>query len=431
MVAILSWFAGYSKIDDAYIYARYVRNALAGHGMVFNVGERVNALSSPLYAYLLLFVSWLLHGRVLLSTAVISGVFLVLTCVLAEYLVPLSGLFLASTAYFYFLVGMETSLFVFMLLLVIALFQQGKWSWLPVASILLILSRFEGGLLVLIVGWQLYRRRIWPGWISFIPAILVGLGYLLLNHHYYGGFLPASAAAKLGQGFSGYWGRWPTAFLGHPDSVLYTFQKTKFILYLTAVFCVSGVTVALDRPFGRLVLPFCGGLSVFYVLFNMSGTYFWYFAPLILFAMMLACCAIPRTRVAYVTAGVLLIFALLANAGFLRQPWQGDRYVGYQDVSQWIRANTPVNARVEVAEIGILAWASDRYTLDIIGLVTPKNALHISHHDTRSWLMEDQPDYIVLHDPSWSWERVAMESGSYVELPMKFPGDLRILAKKQ
>lgn len=36
--------------DDAYIVGRYALNAAAGNGLVYNVGERVTALTSPLHA---------------------------------------------------------------------------------------------------------------------------------------------------------------------------------------------------------------------------------------------------------------------------------------------------------------------------------------------------------------------------------------------
>lgn len=38
--------------DDAYIVGRNAANAAAGHGLVYNVGEQVSALTSPLHALL-------------------------------------------------------------------------------------------------------------------------------------------------------------------------------------------------------------------------------------------------------------------------------------------------------------------------------------------------------------------------------------------
>ncbi len=42
-------------MDDAYIYFRYVDNAVfLGHGLVYNAGEHVEGFSSPLWTLLLL-----------------------------------------------------------------------------------------------------------------------------------------------------------------------------------------------------------------------------------------------------------------------------------------------------------------------------------------------------------------------------------------
>ncbi len=210
-----------------------------------------------------------------------------------------------------------------------------------------------------------------------------------------------------------------------------TFQKTKFIMYLVAVFCITGVTQMYREGFSRLALPFCGLLLAFYVLLNMTGLYFWYFAPFIFFAIIYACGAIPKTRVATLTASVLLLGSVFANAGFLRLPWpQEDRYTGYPDAGKWIDQHTPPNAHVAAVEIGILGWYSNRYIVDVIGLVTPKNAVHVAHRDLISWLAEDRPDYIVAHQPCWSWEKAVAESRDYERLPLTFRGDVVILKRK-
>src|SRR4051812_1835616 len=48
------WIAFFPLLaDDAYIAARYVGQLYAGHGLVFNAGERVNALTSPLHTLVL------------------------------------------------------------------------------------------------------------------------------------------------------------------------------------------------------------------------------------------------------------------------------------------------------------------------------------------------------------------------------------------
>ena len=316
IVPILCLCSGYSKVDDAYIYARYIANALSGYGLVFNPGEHVNALSSPLFAYLLLGASYVFHGNVLLATALLSGIFMLLTCLLGEVLMPFAGLILASTAYFYGLVGMETSLFMFMLLAVVALVQFEKYDWLPLACVLLVLTRFEGALLVLLVALHLFRlRRIRSALqpIMLMSAVAVCLVYLCLNHIYYGTYLPASAMAKIGQGFSGYWGPWPTAFLGHTEMLVQAFGWTLYLFPVLIALMLSGGLKVTDTLFSKIVIPFCILLLLFYVGLNASGSYFWYFAPLILFSILYASTAIPKTRAAAILAGVFILALSLSN----------------------------------------------------------------------------------------------------------------------
>jgi arabinofuranosyltransferase len=50
--------------DDAYIVARYVRQLYDGHGLVFNPGERINAVTSPLLTLVLAFVYPVSHDAV-------------------------------------------------------------------------------------------------------------------------------------------------------------------------------------------------------------------------------------------------------------------------------------------------------------------------------------------------------------------------------
>jgi hypothetical protein len=430
LVAILCVCAGPSKVDDAYIYARYVANAVAGRGMVFNLGEHVNALTSPLFAYLLLLGSWMLHGKVLLATEILSGGFMLLACLLAEGMVAFAGLFLASTAYFYALVGMETTLFAFMLLAVAFLFVTKRYGWLPLACVLLVLTRFEGGLLVALVAWQLVRLRARIRWTAFLPALVVGCIYLGLNHHYYGVYLPSSATAKLGQGFSGFWGPWPKAFLWHTELLQNLFAKTVYLIPLLLGFVTASLVMRSNRAYDGIVLPFCGILLAFYVGMNLTGFYFWYFAPFILFGIFYAASAIPRTRVAAVAASALVVVLAVTNGRFLRLPRPEVRYVGYIEAGQWLRQNTPADARIGTVEIGLLGWYSDRYLIDVIGLVTPANAAHIAHHDGSSWLTEDRPDYILLHTADWPWEVVAKQSSEYVMEPVQFDGGVYLVRRR-
>ena len=433
MVSVLSFFARHDQIDDALIYARYIANALHGLGLVFNAGEHVNALTSPLYSYLVLATAKVAGGQVLLATASVSAISFLLACSLAESLVPFAGLLLAATGYFYSLVGMETSTFLCMLLLTIFLVERERYNWLPTACILLLLTRFESGALLLPLAVELHRRKRAPSALSFLPAALIALLYLALNRYWYGAFLPASAGAKLGQGRSGYWGHWPFAFLHTAYQLKPEFLPTVYILIFVALLAIPGmlhVAKTGSYALNRLVLPFLAILLAFYLLFNIPG-YKWYYAPFICFAMIYACAALSRfSPWRWAIVPLLLLSWLTALHRFRSQPRPSSTQ-NYPGIANWLLANTPPTARIEAGEIGTLGFYCQRcYLMDILGLTLPKNADHIAHADSRAWLAEDHPDYVVVHIAPWVFEDVVKQSPDYERVPVDFGSIVYLLRRK-
>src|SRR5579862_4635734 len=54
VVLVYAWRSRGFREDDVLIYARYARNFLAGFGLVYNPGELHNAVTSPLFVWLLI-----------------------------------------------------------------------------------------------------------------------------------------------------------------------------------------------------------------------------------------------------------------------------------------------------------------------------------------------------------------------------------------
>ena len=76
--------------DDTFISLRYAANLLAGHGLVFNPGERVEGFTSPLWTLLLAGLGF--FGCGLLETARILGfLFSALTLLLTFWLARRCG----------------------------------------------------------------------------------------------------------------------------------------------------------------------------------------------------------------------------------------------------------------------------------------------------------------------------------------------------
>jgi arabinofuranosyltransferase len=424
ITALLSLAVRHFELDDALIYARYVRNALNGQGLVFNPGEPVNALTSPLLAVLLLATSWLMHGHVLWAEMALSMIFLIGACILAEEIAPWSGVLIASTGYFYMCFGMETMLFLFLIVLTFTLYRKDMLDWLPTLALLTFLTRFEGGLLGAIIAYDLWRDRRFPRLRAFLLPGLLAVAYLSFNFHFYGKLLPASAAAKFGQGFSGIWGRWPRAFL-HVNLILQIFHSTIYILPFALVLVIFGVNSQRHTLMNRILLPFLGGLLAFYILFNIPN-YHWYDAPFIFFLLMYAVMGVPRTRLAHILLACVILQCTIAGVLYLRQQGRNANYVA---LAQWIESHSSPGAKIASAETGTIGWYSTRNVDDIVGLTNPKNATELRKRDFYSWLEQDKPDFVVIHTPVAFGEVAATKSPLYAYEPFHF-GPVYLMYRK-
>ncbi|MBW4037485.1 MAG: hypothetical protein HIU91_01185 [Acidobacteria bacterium] len=426
LVGILTYTSRHYVIDDALIYFRYMRNALDGLGLVFNPGEHINALTSPLYTYVLLLVSWMVRGDVHLAASLIFAITLMGACVLAERQSSYAGLVIASMGYFYSLVGMETPLLLFLLVLALALLLDDRVNWLPLVLILLLLTRAEAGAMIPACAIYMYRNKRWPSLLSYLPAVAIAVLYLIINHHFYGAYLPTSSTAKLDQARSGYWGRWPTAFLHL--RVLWT--ESKYAPYTMPFLGIAGaVGLYRTRRSMRTVvlLTFAAILICFYVGANIPN-YHWYYAPLLFVLALYAVVPFHESRRGEVFLALLIVAQGVTTVIVRRTPEA--RRGNYQKAAEWLNEHASPSATVETAEIGEIGWASHRKVLDIIGLTEPKNAEHIAHRDVTSWLKEDRPDYVVVHRDPWVFERVAAHSPEYERVPF-MSGDVYLLRRKE
>jgi len=227
-------------VDDAYIVCRYARNLVEGHGPVFNVGERVEGFSSPLW----LAVATVAEGLRLPVEHVCKGLSLAAVIAMLWYIARqiraltlmsrLPLLLLASYAPLHVaaVCGLETA--VNAAVVVCLLFAAYKPSppgnvvttelsspALALWGSLALLCRPENGLLVSVHGLYLWsarpdqRRRLY---IAAAVWCAVGSLLTLARLAYYGALLPNTAFAKVsldaafGSGGQGYCLSWLTQY---------------------------------------------------------------------------------------------------------------------------------------------------------------------------------------------------------------------------
>ena len=233
-LALLGWLASVSWFltDDAFISFRYARNLLEGHGLVFNVGERVEGYSNFLWTVELAAI-WGVFGvrpeyaAPWLSVAFTAGTIAVmLWWALRTPALPYRGLtawialgLVCSSATFAVWTsggGLETRQFTFFIILAVvslALYRRNKWGLLAASLSLAAaaLTRPEGPLIAAIcVAWYAIQSmadagRLRPDWRSIdwrglacliAPCAIIIAAHFLFRYAYYGEWLPNTYYAK-------------------------------------------------------------------------------------------------------------------------------------------------------------------------------------------------------------------------------------------
>jgi hypothetical protein len=223
IVFIATAYALRFTVDDAYIAMRYSRHLAEGHGLVYNIGERVEGYTSLLWV-LILAASHALGLDMVTASHVIGIALSVLTLIvvyrMAARALPaeatvgrLFPVFFLATSWIYAgwaTGGLETALFAFLSGLAVSHVQASVAAgsppsdWLPLICLLVVLTRPEGmlmagvlGLASLVSDIRLGRRPLTTitRW-----AVLFALPLAILEMwrlQYYGEWLPNTFYVKV------------------------------------------------------------------------------------------------------------------------------------------------------------------------------------------------------------------------------------------
>jgi hypothetical protein len=206
---------GPRTIDDAYITFRYARNLLAGQGFVYNPGEAVLGTTTPLFTSLLAglgFVSGGPDAPFPWLALVVSALCDALGCLLLVHLATVlgkrgaglvAGLLWALAPYSvtFAIGGMETSLFITLMLGTLYLYSIDRPVFGAALASLSLLARPDALLLLAPLGLERLRRLgRRPSWrplfmeaLAFFGPLSAWVTFAAIN---FGSPLPTSLAAK-------------------------------------------------------------------------------------------------------------------------------------------------------------------------------------------------------------------------------------------
>lgn len=404
---ILSRANFYQVVDDAYIGFRYSRNFARGHGLVYNLGERVEGYTNFLWVVLLSLFSR--AGMDIPKTSIVLGMGLSLLCLLytlrlskslSSFSAPwnsLCGLMLIADGSFAFwaVSGMETLMFTALLVMGTSFFlQEEVWGerghhFSAIVFALATLTRPEGGLFAMTAllwlslnAWGKRDRASLAKLFSWaFLFFLIFIPYFLWRWAYYGYLLPNPFYVKVGFGW-----------LQFQRGLLYTYDfcLKRGGLVLFALLCLP------LRPRNE-ALSFLTLMSLLYAAYvvyvggDWAGA-FRFFVPIVPFLYILVqegLLGFLERLKGFLPLGSRAFQAALFAALFLGlvgiSSYEGEfkrfilpyRYVELERASlgRYLKERAPKNSLMACWTAGSLPFYSELTTIDMYGLTD----LHIAH----------------------------------------------------
>lgn len=281
--------------DDGFITFRSIENWIHGHGLVFNIGERVQTFTHPLWFFLQSFfysltrlfdspfgLNKLFYGNIIISLSLSLLTIAIYSFKIARSTqMAIAGTFvlILSKAYLdYSTSGLENPLSHFLAICFFGVFLFGREKdsrrtiILAFLACLAALNRLDTVLIffpaLLHVVWQSSNRlkTILSLFIGFLPLML----WELFSVFYYGAPFPNTASAKLDIGIQ------PLTFL--KQGAFYFLNSLRMDTITLVVIACSGAISVFSRSMKHIAVATGITLYLFYILYIggdfMSGRYF-------------------------------------------------------------------------------------------------------------------------------------------------------------
>ncbi|HWN42964.1 MAG TPA: hypothetical protein VNW71_12140 [Thermoanaerobaculia bacterium] len=421
--------------DDAYISYRYAFNLIAGHGLVFNPGERVEGYTNLLYVLLMVPVAWLTGPeRVLAASVALNFGFAALALAqfsgfvsrrLGDLPGGVAALLLAICPSIWIAVasGLETPL---VLCLQVGIWiaaeeavegRKNRLLLLAGLSVLLILTRADGFLMPGLAAVFLFLKGRRRGALAIAATAAATVALLVLwRLSYYGWPLPNTYYAKVS---------------GTPGArIEVSLEQLSLIVSTTGLLLHVFALLLLVLKLARRREPLSSGLS-FPVLFFLPWVGYWIYVggdvfyerfllilfPMGLFAILsLVKEARPRAlaRLAVAVCAVQLIQIPLDQ----RFSYLPDRYDRWVLLGRYLGERHP-GAVLASDAVGKMPYFSGMRTIDMLGLTD----VHIAHRPTKPGGRrvpghnKTDPGYVLARRPdliaSWISYSLDMDWGLY------------------
>ena len=387
--------------DDQFILYRYIDHIAAGDGFVYNIGEKVLGSTTPLFTLIASLIKWLFLWVPTPDLVAYLNIFF-LSCAawyfyrLAHRFLPL---WLAIVSVLIFALnlartipeGMETPLFLFLLLGFLSMLLEGRHKTAAVFLALSVLTRPDAGLIAVLAGvyWLTtvgFRKT------AILTALTVAVAtpWLVFSTLYFGSFVPQSLQTKLHSDiiysiphFQALkvqlasisrilWGR-----IYDPDNLALQAVFNLFPLFVLAL--VGAWKTIRNRAWILCVIPI-----VYLISFSLSNPIIfpWYLSEMEPLWILLVCIGVaslikylPKRPFWGVIVAALLIGPLAGWYTLATTKDEGSKQEFFQ-IAQFIKEHARPTDSVGIADIGIVGYVTNRPLIDFIGLVSPDSVAY-------------------------------------------------------
>jgi arabinofuranosyltransferase len=398
---------GYTA-DDALIIFRYAENLAAGHGFVYNLGERVLGTTTPLYTLLLatllkIKLNCFVGGLILNNLADLATAWVLLQMFRSEegalsWLPAVLFLFSPESLQ-WSLSGMETELYIAFIFLTFYFASTESWAVAFLFAAITVLTRIDGiaVLGVLVVAYLLRYAKL-PALPLVIFAVTV-LPWILFAYFYFGSPIPNSAAAKFALSGSNILSAFSNIlFRGFLH--LHTFGIPVLILAVLG----TGFIWKERKPLLPVAL-WTWGYALSYTL-AAGPMHPWYYAPFYAGYLVIAFYGVVLLLTRYrrftftpklVAFCAICVILLLSYYRYGSIQIQQARLVATnRAVGQWVQLHTPENSVLAAKDIGYIGYYSRRKILDLAGLVSPECIPFRAKADFVGPIRKFRPDYFAF-----------------------------------
>ena len=432
--------------DDVFLAFRYAKNIEAGYGFVFNRGEHFLGTPAPLFVLLLVMLHKLLPFITIPQVgSLISGGGLAWTCMAVYQIARVSGqrfvgiiaaLLIASNPFTLLVLGGETPLYLAFVTTAILCYITERYCMAAFLLGLALMNRTEALVPIgLLFGLYVLQQRRIPTRMLLI-CVLTITPWIVFAVWQFGSPLTNSFSAKVSQVQAGAV-RYPFGLLHWLQNVILATQPG---LWAALPLLFLGIlALAFTSSAWHIIVAWTVLQTVAYSLLPIPF-YHWYAAQIgVLFAVLVALGTVEAPRILRRTAHALALQSQISGAphNTLGRPWllvysvtlvvvtltlpftiyihgriargyqqawpHGPANAIYQRAGEWFAANTPPDARIAYLEIGQIAFYSDRYIIDTLGLVTPEVSVQVARSNWLWPVLRYKPDYIIYNPMFKDW----------------------------